>query len=103
LRQWIIQIVPKICAISQLEVLGYHRLPDLEKASLEKLFSGLEIVYPTPQTFDLAIQLRQQHKMSLGDALIAATCLECSLTLATHNTSDFNWISQLNVIDPLLV
>jgi predicted nucleic acid-binding protein len=35
--------------------------------------------------------------MSLGDALIAATCLEHGLKLATRNASDFDWIAGLTV------
>ncbi|VAW32571.1 hypothetical protein MNBD_CHLOROFLEXI01-1034 [hydrothermal vent metagenome] len=39
--------------------------------------------------------------MSLGDALIAATCLIHTLSLLTHNKKDFEWIPNLSVIDPL--
>jgi predicted nucleic acid-binding protein len=39
--------------------------------------------------------------MSLGDALIAGTALSHQLRLATHNTSDFNWINELEVFDPI--
>jgi hypothetical protein len=34
---------------------------------------------------DQAVTLRQQHRMSLGDALVAATALVHRLPLATHN------------------
>jgi toxin FitB len=39
--------------------------------------------------------------MSLGDALIAATAIYYNLTLATHNTQDFERIQPLKVLDPL--
>jgi len=39
--------------------------------------------------------------MSLGDALIAGTALSHGLPLATHNTKDFAWVEELEVIDPL--
>ena len=39
--------------------------------------------------------------MSLGDALIAGTALNVKLKLATHNTKDFEWIEELELIDPL--
>ena len=48
-----------------------------------------------------ATRLRQQRRMSLGDALIAGTALSHGLPLATHNTEDFAWIEALEVIDPL--
>jgi len=61
----------------------------------------LSVLYPAPEIFKIAIQLRQQHAMSLGDALIAATALHHNLSLATHNVTDFEWIKPLTVIDPL--
>jgi hypothetical protein len=47
--------------------------------------------------------LRQQRKLTLGDALIAASCLERGDTLATCNTGDFAWIDELKVFNPLEV
>jgi len=81
--------LPAISPITQIETLGYHHLQAQDKASLEMLFECLKCLYPTPITFSIAIQLRQQRKMSLGDAIIAATALEHKLTLATRNTEDF--------------
>ena len=68
---------------------------------MEKFFSRLNILYPSEEVFQQAVELRQQHAMSLGDALIAATALHHNLTLATHNTEDFEWIKSLTLVDPL--
>jgi len=59
------------------------------------------VVYLTPSSYEIAIGLRQQRRLALGDALIAATCLEHSLGLATVNTDDFRWIGELSVVNPL--
>lgn len=48
-----------------------------------------------------ATTLRQRRKMSLGDAIIAATAIEKNLALVTHNVKDFRWIAGLHLIDPL--
>ncbi len=48
-----------------------------------------------------ALTLRQQKKMSLGDAIIGATALIYRLTLVTSNIKDFEWIEDLSVLDPL--
>jgi len=53
-------------------------------------------------TIDLAIGLRQQRKMSLGDALIAATCMAHQLPLASANDKDFDWIGGLQVHNPMV-
>lgn len=48
-----------------------------------------------------AIESRRQRKMSLGDALIAATALEHRLILATRNVKDFEWITGLKIVNPI--
>lgn len=101
LLEWFLDNEISVSAISLVETLGYHNLKPLEKAALVAIFTELTVIYPTAEVFQTAIELRQQHAMSLGDALIAATAIYHGLTLATHNTKDFEWITSLTVIDPL--
>ncbi len=77
LRQWCFHQQVCVSSITQLEVLGYH------------------------QIINRAVSLRQQKKMSVGDAIIAATALEYTQTLVIRNKKDFEWINGLKVIDPL--
>ncbi len=99
--EWMIQSRPMVCVITRVEALGYHRLDTVERLAIEAIFSTLQLIYPTAETFERAISLRQQRKMTLGDALIAATALEHKLTLATANTDDFKWIDGLALVNPL--
>lgn len=46
------------------------------------------------------IALRNQHKIKLPDAIIAATALVHGFELVSRNTSDFKNITGLTVIDP---
>lgn len=101
LADWLAEQEAVVSAVTMLEVLGYHKLQKEEKAELENLFSQLTVKYPTPEIFRWATLLRQERKISLGDALIAATALNEGISLATHNTADFSWISGLSIIDPL--
>ena len=101
LIDWFKQNAPMASAITHVETLGYYRLQAKEKALLVQLFGYLGCLYPTPETFTTAIQLRQQRKISLGDAIIAATALEHRLTLVTRNVKDFEWIAGLKVINPI--
>lgn len=101
LTDWLAEQEAIVSAVTMLEVLGYHKLQKEEKAELENLFSQLTVMYPTPEIFRWATHLRQERKLSLGDALIAATALNEGISLATHNTADFSWISGLSIIDPL--
>ena len=93
--------LPKASIISKVEILGYHKLHPAEKSALTDLLNSLELIYLTPACYEIAIQLRQQRKLTLGDSLIAATCFEKGYTLATCNIGDFAWIEELKVFNPL--
>jgi predicted nucleic acid-binding protein len=101
IRQFIQANAPLVSIISYVEVLGYHRLTNEAQQFFIEFFEAAEIL---PVTDDVAIQaarLRQQRRMTLGDSLIAGTALTYDLTLVTHNRQDFEWISDLTVLDPL--
>jgi len=101
LADWFKENKPSVTAISLVETLGYHKLHPEDKRFLGAFFAELVIHYPTLEVIRTAIDLRQQRAMSLGDSLVAATALVHGLTLATHNTKDFEWITFLEVVDPL--
>lgn len=101
LCQWLVEALPKVSIISKVEILGYHKLQSAEKTSLAELLDSLELIYLTPASYEIAIQLRQQRKLTLGDALLAATSLERGYTLVTCNTGDFIWIDELKLFNPL--
>jgi predicted nucleic acid-binding protein len=90
-----------VSRITYIEALGYHKLSENELFYLEKFFDEIEILPITDEISIKAMQLRQLHKMSLGDAIIAATALIYRLTLATRNTDDFDWIDSLELVNPV--
>ena len=87
--------------ISYVETLGYHKLSKDEKYYLQRLFDTVSVLPVTQAIINIAVTLRQQRNMSLGDALIAATAIEHHQTLVTRNTKDFDWVEGLKVVDPL--
>jgi hypothetical protein len=101
LVEWFAENKPVVSAVSLVEVLGYHKLKSEEKEVLENLFAELNVIYPSVEIFLKAIELRQQRNVSVSDALIAATALFHSLILAIHNISDFDWVDELDVVDPI--
>ena len=101
LRQFIDEITPSVSVVSNIEVLGYHKLEEDERQYLEQFFQKTEILPLSDTVMHRAVSLRQQRRMSLGDAIIAATAIVHDRILVIHNVQDFLWISELNVLDPL--
>jgi toxin FitB len=90
-----------VSAFSKVEVLGFHKLDEKSKNYFESVFYSLTILPITDELLDDAILIRQQRKMSAGDAIIAATALELDLEVYTRNVSDFDWIPNLKVFNPM--
>lgn len=87
--------------VSYIEVLGYHALKEEDKETFQRIFETVELLDLTPEVAGLATELRQNRRMGLGDAIIAATALEHDLTLLTRNTRDFRWIDNLDLHNPI--
>lgn len=101
LRSLIAAHDPVVSAVSVVEVLGYHRLSEAERTHFEEFFRVSRILAVSDLVISKAVTLRQQRKMTLGDALIGATAITNDLTLVTRNVDDFAWIAGLRILDPL--
>ena len=49
---------------------------------------------------NLVIQMKQEKKIKLPDAIIAATAIHQSLTLVTKNSKDFERVAEVTVYNP---
>lgn len=84
--------------VVKIEVLGYNDAP--AKMQLLEEFLATATIYPLDDAItQKTIELRRIKKLKLGDAIIAATALVYNLTIITRNTSDFNNIDGLSLID----
>lgn len=101
LREFLLENEQSVSLITYVEVLGYHDLNEQDKASFEIFFNATPTLAITEEIAEQAVRLKQDRKMGLGDAVIAATALEHGLPLVTRNTKDFQWIESLELIDPL--
>ena len=86
--------------VTRIEVLGFNQSADALLCA-KRLFSALQQIELSSAIVERTIALRQQRKIKIPDAIIAATALQLGFPLVTHNTSDFQWISDLILIDPL--
>ena len=89
-------------AISYVETLDYDKISADEKNYLHRFVDTVTVYPVTQKVIHLATQLRQQRKMSLGDAIIGATALEYRQTLVIRNIKNFDWEEGLKVVDPLV-
>jgi len=101
LREIIISANSNISEISRIEILGYHGLKADEEKYFNDVFSVLNIIIPSQEIFDKAIEIRKQHNLKLGDSLIASTGLIHNLDLYTRNIADFGKITGLKSINPI--
>jgi toxin FitB len=87
--------------ISKVEALGFQEITSFEENRLRQLFDEASELPIGERVVETAIQLRQHKKMSLGDAIVAATALCNDCTLWTANIDDFAHIDGLKLFNPL--
>ncbi|GAC1403575.1 MAG: hypothetical protein NVSMB56_18420 [Pyrinomonadaceae bacterium] len=100
LRDFIAEHAPVVSAVSYVEVLGYHKLTEIERKHFEEFFAAADVLPISNEVVRQATRLRQIQKMTLGDALIAGTALAYNLKLVTRNIKDFDWITDLRLHNP---
>ena len=101
LRCWFAERGPAASVVSVIEVLGYHQLTPTQRDYFEQFFAATHQLPVTPAVVAQAVLLRQRRRMSLGDAIIAATAMTSDLELQTHNLADFGDLPDLRASDPL--
>lgn len=89
-----------VASITQIEVYGFTGLTTEEREALDILFRRLTVHQLDAPIIKRAIALRQQSKMGLADAIIAATALVHDLTIVTRNVDDFKHVAGLEIQNP---
>ena len=89
-----------IASVTRVEALGFTGITPAEESAIRSFFLK-SIAYPLDdEVIERAVALRQQKRMKLGDAIIAATALEYDLPLVTRNEADFKHIAGLDLRNP---
>ena len=89
-----------VASVSRIETPGYHRLSDAERRGLEAAIARMTVLALEDTVVERAISLRQERKMALADAIIAATALVHQLPLVTRNVDDFKHVAGLEIVNP---
>lgn len=87
--------------ITRIEVLGYPNLLPEDKLYFEEFFNKCDVFSINKKNVNRAIFLKQQRKMSIGDAIIAATAMTNKMPLITAKTKDFEHIEYLQLMNPI--
>ncbi|HRI61746.1 MAG TPA: type II toxin-antitoxin system VapC family toxin [Saprospiraceae bacterium] len=90
-----------VSIVTKIETLGFPRLLPGDKLYLESTFTVLQVLDLLPEIAEKAIEIRQAKKISLGDAIVAATALVHDCPLVTRNIVDFRHIPDLKLENPI--
>jgi len=95
----IVDRIPNISVISQIEVLRFNDIPENE--AILNDFVAKSVIYPlSSDVVQRTITLCKQRKIKLPDAVIAATALVEDFILVTRNIDDFKNITDLELLNP---
>lgn len=102
-RAYVEAVDAAISVVSRIEILGFPgfaTLTEPQRLRLQELAHSLPEMPIDEAVTTRAILLRQCRKMSLADAIIAATALALGQALVTRNVEDFRHIDGLRIINP---
>ena len=83
--------------ISEIELLGAFSVSKIKKAQLNDILNDCTILEMNSEIKEICIKIRQQYKMKVPDAIIAATAIFFNLPLITSD-QDFEKIKEIDLI-----
>jgi predicted nucleic acid-binding protein len=92
---------PCYASITIIEALGFMDIRASEAQRIKELLDTMIQIPLDASVIAKAVQLRRFKRLSLGDAIVAATALEHDCVLYTANTEDFKHIEGLRLHNPL--
>lgn len=99
-RLLLADVIPELSIITNMELFASKNIPQSEYSLLEQ-FVSIAIVHPVgTDLVKNTVAIRQQYRLKLPDAIIAATAIQYRLVLLTRNVADFTKVKELQIINP---
>lgn len=89
-----------LSTISVIELLGWHKLNDVDKSKMELFLANATIHFIDFATQKKAIEIKQKRKTDTPDTIIAATAILNQFTVVTRNIVDFSKIDGIKTYNP---
>ena len=89
-----------IASVTKIEALGFASIKPDEELAIQELFATCIVHALDDAVIDRAVRVRRRSRISVMDAIIAATALEHGLMLVTQNVDDFKGVEGLRILNP---
>ncbi len=89
-----------ISTITNIEVLGWHRITQNEKIKIERFLNNAQVFYIDNIIERKSIEIKQTYKIATPDTIIGATAIINNLTIVSRNEKNFNMIDELKIYNP---
>jgi predicted nucleic acid-binding protein len=93
-------VKPFVSVITYIEALGWHKVTTEELQIIQSFMDNAIILQLDEPVIEEAVRIKQQKRIWLGDAIIAATAMVHNMVLVTRNTNDFKSIENLTLFNP---
>lgn len=90
----------RVSVITKIELLGWPDGTAKQWNEASSFIQDSEVLPLTEAIVDKTIQIKQQMKIKLPDAVIAATAIVYGFTLLSRNDEDFRKIPELQYLNP---
>jgi predicted nucleic acid-binding protein len=93
-------VEPVVSAATCIEALGWHQITPVQLQLIQSFMDNAIVLQINEPVVETAVLIKQQKKIGLGDAIIAATAIVHGMVLVTRNVNDFSSIDNLTVYNP---
>ncbi len=97
------RISGNLSVVTRIELLAWPAATQADVAMLTGFISDCAIFNLSEDIIIKTIEIRKNHRLKLGDAIIAATAMVNQFKLLSRNVADFKKVPDLVTVDPYLL